>query len=179
MRNGTFRSGFLRASTCLAAALALAATGALAQQKQKVSYKLGAEGTKYTQRQVLDVGDTPGHQVTIFEIHRTFGADAPVVNGVKMKESWTRGYGDYEGNNGLSTSYGVVVMENGDRFFTKNGTMGQADASGKRTTISVGQVLGGTGKFAGMRGLVRSKGASDGKAGFNETQSEIEYWFGN
>jgi hypothetical protein len=179
MHKGNSRSGFLRASICCATVLALSATGALAQQKQKVSYKVGAEGSKYTQRHVLDVGDNAGHQVTIFEIHRAFGADGPVINGVKVKESWTRGYGDYEGNNGLSTNYGVFVMENGDRFFTKNGTMGQADASGKRSTITVGQVLGGTGKLAGMKGLIRSKGVSDGKAGLNETQSEIEYRFGN
>ena len=56
-------------------------------------------------------------------------------------------------------------------------TMGQADAAGKRSTVSVGQITGGTGKFAGMKGLVRSQGASDGKRGFNETSSEIEYWF--
>jgi hypothetical protein len=55
--------------------------------------------------------------------------------------------------------------------------MGQADAAGKRTTLSVGQVLGGTGKLAGMKGAVRSTGVSDGKVNFNETQSEIEYWF--
>jgi len=32
------------------------------------------------------------------------------------------------------------------------------------------------GKFAAMKGLVRSNGVSDGKANFNETQTEIEYW---
>jgi hypothetical protein len=36
--------------------------------------------------------------------------------------------------------------------------------------------LGGTGKFAAMKGLVRSTGVSDGKANFNETQTEIEFW---
>jgi len=35
--------------------------------------------------------------------------------------------------------------------------------------------LGGTGKLAAMKGLVRSTGVSDGKANFNETQTEIEY----
>ena len=47
----------------------------------------------------------------------------------------------------------------------------------ERSTLSVGQITGGTGKFSGMRGLVRARGASDGKRGFNETQAEIEYWF--
>ena len=54
--------------------------------------------------------------------------------------------------------------------------MGQADAGGKRSTVAVGEIRGGTGKLAGMKGLVRSQGVSDGKAGYNETKSEIEYW---
>ena len=68
--------------------------------------------------------------------------------------------------------YGVT-----DRFFAVARTMGQADNDGKRTTISVGHITGGTGKFAGMKGMTRSQGASDGKRGFNETSTEIEYWF--
>ena len=153
------------------------APAAWAQQKQKVSYKVGAGDSKYTQRHTLDVGDESGHQLVVFEIHRTFPSNAPVVNGVKLKEIWTRGYSDLVNSNGLSMNYSVYVLENGDSFHARTSTMGQADAAGKRATVSVGQVLGGTGKLAGMKGLVRSKGLSDGKAGFNETQSEIEYWF--
>jgi hypothetical protein len=46
-----------------------------------------------------------------------------------------------------------------------------------QTAISVGRITGGTGKFVGSQGMVRATGASDGKAGMNETQTEIEYWF--
>jgi hypothetical protein len=115
--------------------------------------------------------------VGLFEIQRTFSKNAPVINGVRIKEQWTRGYSDYLSNNGLSVNYGVFVMENGDKIFSMTRTMGHADAAGKRTTVAVGQITGGTGKFSGMRGLVRSTGVSDGAKGFNETQSEIEYWF--
>ena len=169
----------MRTATAVAvsAALSLGVTGAWAQQKQKVFYKVGAENTKYPQRHTLEVGDEPGHTVGLYEIHRSFAANAPVVNGLKLKETWTRGYSDYVNNNGLSTNYQTFVAENGDRFFVQSRTMGQADASGKRSTVSVGQITGGTGKFAGMKGLVRSQGASDGKRSFNETSSEIEYWF--
>ena len=126
---------------------------------------------------MIDVGDEPGHEVRIFEIHRTFPDSAPVINGVKLKETWTRGFSDYVNRSGLSTNYGVHVLENGDKFFTHSTTLGHADAAGKRTTMSVGRITGGTGKFLGMLGKVRSTGASDGKAGMNETQTEIEYWF--
>src|SRR5262252_374975 len=77
------------------AALSLCgAPSAWAQQKQKVSYKVGAGDSKYTQRHTLDVGYESGHQLVVFEIHRTFPSNAPVVNGVKLKEIWTRGYSD-------------------------------------------------------------------------------------
>ena len=39
------------------------------------------------------------------------------------------------------------------------------------------ELRGGTGKFAGIKGVLRAKGASDCKAGYNETSAEIEYWF--
>jgi hypothetical protein len=174
-----FWEDVMRTLVALAAALSLfAANGAWAQQqKQKVSYKVGAESTKYLQRYTIDVGDESGHQLAIFEIHRTFAGNAPVINGVRLKESFTRGFSDFTSGNGLSTSYGVMVGENGDRFYTLARTMGQADGTGKRTTISVGEIRGGTGKFAGMKGMTRSQGASDGKRGFNETSAEIEYWF--
>ena len=158
-------------------ALALAAPGpAWAQQKQKVTYKAGAEATQYPKRHTLDVGDEDGHQLVLFEIRRTFGADAPVINGAKLKEQWTRGYGDYVNNNGLSQNYSVYVLESGDKFYAMARTMGHAE-SGKRSTVSVGEIRGGTGKLVGMRGLIRSKGGSEGAKGYNESQTEIEYWF--
>ena len=36
-----------------------------AQQKQKVSYKVSAENSKYTQQHMIDVGDASGHQVRL------------------------------------------------------------------------------------------------------------------
>ena len=72
-------------SAILAAAFALAIAPALAQQKQKISFKVDAADAKYTQRLQIDVGDQPGHVVGTFEIHRNFGANAPAINGVKFK----------------------------------------------------------------------------------------------
>jgi hypothetical protein len=89
------------------------APSAWAQEKQKISYKVTAENAKYTQRNTIDVGDEPGHQLTLFEVHRTFPSNAPVINGVKLKETWARGYADYINSNGLSTNYTLYVLENG------------------------------------------------------------------
>ena len=162
--------------SCATAVALCGAPSALAQEKQKIAYKVTAENSKYTQRNTIDVGDQSGHQLTLFEIHRAFPSNAPVINGVKLKETFTRGYADYIDSNGLSVNYTVYTLDNGDKFYSHSSTMGQADTAGKRTTVGVGQILGGTGKFAAMKGLVRSTGVSDGKANFNETQTEIEYW---
>ena len=157
--------------------LASLLASAFAQEKQHVSYKSLPENTKYTQQNIIDVGDVPGHQVRIYEIHRTFPTDPPMINGLKLVEQWSRGASDYIDNNGTNTSYGVYVMENGDKFFTHSSLVAQSPAPGKLNTWTTGTVTGATGKLAGMRGLVRSTGSAEPKAGVNETKTEIDYWF--
>jgi hypothetical protein len=149
-----------------------------AQEKQHVSYKVTAENSKYTQQQFLDVGDIPGHQVRSFEIYRSFPTNAPVVNGVKLKETWTRGVSDYINNNGTANNYTVYVLENGDKFFTRTTVLSHNTGTGKPTNSSVGPITGGTGKLSGIQGIVRTTGAFDPKSNFNETQTEIEYSIG-
>jgi hypothetical protein len=62
------------------------------------------ENSKYTQQHAIDVGDAPGHQVRIYELHRTFPGNAPVVNGLKLTKSWRRAVTDYIDGNGSSTT---------------------------------------------------------------------------
>jgi hypothetical protein len=107
----------LTAIALLCLAVALPANDALAQQR--LAFKVAAENTKYTQQHTIDVDDVSGHQVRLFEIHRTYPSNAPVINGIKIVESWTRGISDYTNNNGEGTTYGVYVLENGDKFFTR------------------------------------------------------------
>ena len=158
---------------CLATVLA--AVDVAAQEKQQVSFKTSAENTKYTQQHMIDVGDFPGHQVRVYEIHRTFPNNAPVISGVAIKEQWTRGISDYTDNNGPGTTYGVYVLENGDKFFTRSSLVAQSSGAGKLTASTVGYIIGGTGKFAGINGIVRTVNTADPKAGVNEGQTEIEY----
>ena len=150
----------------------------LAQQKQQLSFKTSAENTKYTQQHLIDVGDVPGHQVRVYELHCTFPNNAPVMNGVAIKEQWTRAISDYTDNNGPGTTYGVYVLENGDKFFTRSVLVAQSTGSGKLTANTVGQITGGTGKFAGIQGIVRTVNTADPKAGVNEGQTDIEYTIG-
>jgi hypothetical protein len=152
---------------------------ALAQQKQRVSYMTTAENSKYTQQHVLDVGDVPGHQVRLYEIHRTFPNNAPVINGMKLKETWTRSVSDYVDGNGTSPGYNVYVLENGDKFFARSFTVSQSAGGGKNSATTVSQITGGTGKLVGVQGTVRSSSIAQPTAGVIETQTEIEFWIAN
>jgi hypothetical protein len=148
---------------------------AVAQEKQRVSFKISAENTKYTQQHSIDVGDVSGHHVRVYEIQRTFPNNAPVINGVALKEQWTRAISDYTDNNGPGTTYGTYVLENGDKFFSRAALVAQNTGQGKLTATTVGSITGGTGKFSGMQGIIRTVNIADPKAGMNEGQTEIEY----
>jgi len=171
------RRNALNISAITALGLVLSMGGAIAQQKQTVSFKTPAANTKYTNQQVIDVGDMPGHQVRVYEIHRTYPDNAPVINGMKLVESWSRGVTDYIDGNGPNTTYNIYIMDNGDKVFTRAALVAQSLGSGKITTTSAGTITGATGKLVGMQGLIRTTGTAQPTAGVNENQTDIEYWF--
>ena len=158
----------------LCLAITLPGSNALAQQKQHVSFKAPAENTKFTQQLNIDVGDVPNHIVRIFEVHGTFPANAPLIDGLKVLETWSRGIGDRVEGNGPATQYSVFVMENGDKFFAKIDGLVQ-NTSTNLTSAQVGNITGGTGKFASIRGIVRILTTFNYNTGFNESQFDIEY----
>jgi hypothetical protein len=148
-------------------------------RRQQVVFTVDAANSKYTQQHVIDVGDVPGHQVRLFEVHRTYPKNPPVINGLKIAESWTRGVSDFINNTGASIVYHVYIAENGDRFFIQSSSAGvQGGPDGKMSTTTTGPITGGTGKFSGIRGLFRTSVTADLKAGTNEVYVELEYWFG-
>ena len=157
-------------------AFALPVSNAVAQEKQRVSFKASAANTKYTQQHAIDVGDVPGHQVRVFEIHRTYGDNPPMINGVKLIESWSRSFSDYTDGNGLNPGYNEYVLENGDKFFSRYTCVATNAGEGKINTTCTAQITGGTGKLTGIRGVVRASNSADPKAGFNENQTDIEYY---
>ena len=161
----------------LGLAVTLPAGDAAAQQKQKVSYQTTAANTKYTQQHAIEVEDVPGHILRVYEIHRTYPNNPPMINGVALKEQFTRGTSDQTNNNGVSINHSTYVLVNGDKFFTRKTTVAQNNGPGKSSNSSTAYIVGGTGKLAGIQGVTRGKGASEPKAGINENQTEIEYWF--
>jgi hypothetical protein len=157
------------------AAIVLPTSDALAQHR--LVFNVSAEDAKYVQQHSMDVGDTSGHQVRLFEIHRAYPGNAPVVNGMKIVESWTRGISDYTSNNGEGTVYAVYLLENGDRFFTRGSLIAtQSPEANNLKAVTVGPITGGTGKLAGIRGMARTLASANPKEGMVETQVDIEYW---
>jgi hypothetical protein len=161
----------------LSLAVAFPAGDAAAQQKQQASFKTPAANTKYTQQTTVDVGDIPGHQVRVFELHRTYPSNSPVINGLKLTEMWTRGVTDFIDGTGSSVNYSVYVLDNGDKFFSRTALVAQSLGSGKFTTTSAGTITGGTGKLAGIQGTLRTTGTAQPTAGVNENQTDKEYCY--
>jgi hypothetical protein len=112
--------------------------------------------------------------VRAFEIHFTYPNNAPVIDGLKLVETWGRGITDYIDGNGSATVYVVIALENGDRVFARV-TGVTSKTSEKLAATQVGFITGGTGKLAGMQGVVRITANFDYKTGFNETQFDIDY----
>jgi hypothetical protein len=79
--------------------------------------------------------------------------------------------------NGTAANYFVYVMENGDKFFARASAVNQAQ-SGKIAATSIGQITGGTGKFATIKGTVYGVNNVDIAAGINEGQTDIVYSIG-
>lgn len=160
---------------CLAVALPVGT--AAAQQKQKVSFKVLADNAKYTQQLNINVGDEPNHIMRVYEIHATFPNNAPVLNGVKVSEAWSRGNADLTDGNGSGTQYIMFVMENGDRFFVRNASLVQ-NIAGQFTATQTGTITGGTGKMAGIQGVLHLLAKFNLQTGAVENQYEIEYSIG-
>jgi hypothetical protein len=153
---------------------------AWAQDKQKISFKAPAENSKYTQQHMINVGDIPGHLIRISEIHRTFPTNPPVFDGVKAVESWTRLLSEITDGSGPFSGYTVFVLENGDKIFARVQGSSQLVANPDGTTTgnaaSVAALTGGTGRFRGIRGVLRSTTMVNIIGGFNESQTDGEYW---
>jgi hypothetical protein len=167
----------LTSTALLCLAVALPAGNAVAQEKQHVTIKFLAENSKFTQQLNIDVGDRPNHILRLYEVHITYPPDsAPVINGLKLVDCWTRATGDRIEGSGDGRGYGVCVFENGDKYFTQYSNVVQS-VEGNLTSTGIQHITGGTGKFAAMQGIARDVSHFNLKTGFLEGQTDIEYWF--
>lgn len=161
----------------------LGTSASWAQQRHLVKFEAPAANTKYTEQHSISIGDVAGHDIRIFENLRTFPNDPLVIDEVRVKEWWTRGFTDFTETNGPGTAYHTLLMENGDKIFIRVNFVAQSVASAdgsKRgaNNLIAGPITGGTGRFLGIRGMLRLAANFDPKSGLNDSKGEIEYWMG-
>lgn len=159
----------------IACAVGLSSPG-WAQDKKPISY--GARATsKYVHEHAIDVGDVPGHQVRVYQIHFVYPKDGMVIDGVQVTESETYGMSDYTGGTGLLSLYAVYMLEDGSKIFANGGGATQSAADGTRWFYAATQIVGGTGRYKGIRGQVRAKGQRAAGASSLTDENSGEYWF--
>lgn len=156
---------------------------ALAQQKYTYTHSTAPQSSRYVQQHKMDVGDIPGHQVRILEIHSKYTRGHPVVSGTKVVETWTRGFSDYINGVGPAHGYDVWVLEDGNKIYAEwsGTTYAKPTSTGsiRGTFNGTFRFTGGTGKFATIRGVVTTAGEfdSDPDNGYNNSSDRGEYWF--
>lgn len=172
-------SGALAAFMAVAAALAIA-QGASAQDKCARTIDLNAAVSEYVEQHALEVGDVAGHQIRIFEIHRTYPTIEPNCEGLKQTETSSYGYSDYIGRSGHAWGYSIDTFENGDKIFSRfsgtSQTVVNADGMRRSTFSGTAMLTGGTGIYKGVRGSSRSTIVFDPEANLNVGTLELEYW---
>jgi hypothetical protein len=166
------------------AVLTVSTTSGWAQQEKFKWSTKGAEGAvnKYTQQLAIDVGDVPGHQVRVYEIHTVYPANWPVLNakGLRIVESWARGASDYIDGNGRVSGYFVDIYENGDKVFGRYEGNTQTVVKGDATSTTyhgVGTITSATGKLRGIQGLARTVCTTPELGKSVQCEGEGENWF--
>jgi len=163
---------------------AFGSSGVFAQQKQ--SLLISGEGIKsrYVQQLVIDVDDTPGHQVRVQESQRTYPEDKQfMVDGERVTEAWVRGFSNYTGGIGPAWGYVTWLTDKGNKIFSEYSGSSEASATAtgaKRGTYhGTARITGGTGRFAKLRGVLVDVAEfdTDPKTGYNRASSRGEYWF--
>lgn len=153
---------------------------ASAHEKHVISFTSLAKNATYTQQYAIGVGDVPGHKIRIFELRRMYPENPPVFLGVQVKEAWRRGYSDYTDLSGPAWGYDNYILENGDKIFLKwvgtSAALGNTGGQKRSEYIGILTITGGTGKFLGIRGMLKEKLVFSPDTGFNEAQTVGEYW---
>ena len=95
---------------CLLAAALCTTSSAWAQKKYTISRAPSSSG-QYLQQHAIDVEDSPGHQVRVYEIRNSYPEKDFAFAGVLVKESLVRGMSDYINYSGPFTTYTVTYYK--------------------------------------------------------------------
>ena len=160
---------FMLLFVTIASVLAFSATASLAQEKVKVKYRAFAAVTK-TER--FEVGDTPGHFVSVNE-NKGVTSDGKFVRYFTSRSDLIKG-------NGTLSGYGrYVEVKDGDAMFLKFDGPASTTKSpeGKLKTTFKGpySYTKGTGKYENIEGGGTFSGGYIGK-GILSVDGEGEYF---
>jgi len=168
-----------------ATALSATTNSVWAQQKYQYSYSAAPTTSRYVQRHAIPVGDLDGHEIVVYELERIYATDQPVIMGLKVVESRAYGLADQTNGVGTTEGYNIWTLEDGSKLFSDfhGSVYGELSETGFRrgTYHGTARFLGGTGKFATLRGTLTDvvEYYTDLKVGYNRPVSRGEYWFVN
>lgn len=119
--------------------------------------------------QQLDVGDSPGHVISITQTTCTWTKPL-AIQGVQDTEGVSSQIGEVQGSTFSSHGYFVDTMANGDKIFLRyNATVTTADGE-VQSIQGTWTYTGGTGKFKGIQG----DGTFSGNAGGRGNSYDLE-----
>ncbi|KQW36549.1 hypothetical protein ASC76_17975 [Rhizobacter sp. Root404] len=159
------------------------APAAVAQEKFKYSFQNPPDiSSVYKETHNIEVGDMPGHIVRVSSLQTVYPnpGPAPSYAGVRVKEANTVLHSDLRNGSGVTAGYIVSTLENGDKIFMEaNIMLHAAPGDDGKPTIRVTQtsvITGGTGKFKGIRGVLRATSTTDLKTASRGALTEGEYY---
>lgn len=132
---------------------------------------------RFTREELVDIGDVPGHQLRVYQVHNRYPERDLTFAGVVVTEMTSGGIGDSVNGSGTFTAYNVYSLEDGNKVFVHvTGTV-QVDPAGARRSTTVENFVGGTGPFKGIRGQMRNTLSRAAGSDALDVQVNGEYWF--
>jgi len=170
--------------TLIVMAMAFISTHAWGQQRIPISFSGEGVKSRWVQQHIIDVDDVAGHQIRIYELQRTYPSENGIVlDGERVIEEWNRGSSNYTTGIGLASSFQTWTTEKGNKVFIESAgsseTVATETGSKRGTYHGTARIVGGTGRFAKIRGLLvgEAKFDTDPKLNYAIYSFHGEYWF--
>jgi len=170
--------------TLVVMAIAFISTHAWAQQRFPISFSGEGAKSRWVQQHIIDVDDVTGHQIRIYELQRIYPSENGIVlDGERVIEEWSRGSSNYTNGIGPVSGFTTWTTEKGNKVFMESAgsseTVATETGSKRGTYHGTTRIVGGTGRFAKLRGLLagESEFDTDPKLNYNIYSIHGEYWF--
>ena len=170
--------------TLIIVAVALISSHTWAQQKLPINFSGEGAKSRWVQQHIIEVDDVAGHQLRIYELQRTYPSENGIVlDGERVIEEWSRGSSNYTNGIGPVSGFTTWTTEKGNKVFMESAgsseTVATETGSKRGTYHGTARIVGGTGRFAKIRGLLvgEAKFDTDPKLNYNIYSIHGEYWF--